>query len=154
MINVSFYHKDTGMLNSMHFSTSDPRLIVLNCPADHLWVDGHHDALSKRVDVATKQVIDYQPPRESIEHIWDDNKKRWVLSPEALERDRVLTNARKRVKELDSASIRLLRDAVLQLMLGQDTTQSYRRLAGIEDELNTLRPLLDKITLVGERNDT
>jgi hypothetical protein len=49
---VSFAHKDTGIFDGVHLTVSDDAVVSLNTPADHLAIEGHHDPLSKRVDVA------------------------------------------------------------------------------------------------------
>ncbi len=61
MRRVSFYHRETGLFNGTHLTVSGPEMVRLNTPADHIAIDGHHDALSRRVDVATGQVVDYRP---------------------------------------------------------------------------------------------
>jgi len=47
-----------------------------------LWVEGEHDHLSKRVDIATGEVVDYQPPAPADDAdktwSWDDAIKRWA----------------------------------------------------------------------------
>ena len=48
---VSFFHRLTGLLNGVHFLASDANIVALNTPPDHIAIDGHHDHLSKRVDV-------------------------------------------------------------------------------------------------------
>jgi len=44
---------------------------------------GRHDPLSRRVDVSTGEVIDYQPPAPSEQYRWDTVSRRWVPTPEA-----------------------------------------------------------------------
>jgi hypothetical protein len=39
---------------------------------------GHYDGLCQRVDVQTGEVVDYQPPRPSPNHDWDEQTKRWI----------------------------------------------------------------------------
>jgi hypothetical protein len=58
MRQVSSYHKETRLLNGSHLLASDDAAIALNTPPDHIAIDGHHDSLSKRVDVANPETID------------------------------------------------------------------------------------------------
>lgn len=66
MRNVTFYHKDTGLLHPVTVVTNDDRAVALNTPADHVAIDhpegGRLDHLSQRVDVTTGNVADYQAP--------------------------------------------------------------------------------------------
>jgi hypothetical protein len=48
-------------------------------------IEGQYDHLSQRVDLATGQVIDYQPPAPAdtalATHRWDADTRRWVAEP-------------------------------------------------------------------------
>lgn len=66
MKTVAFYHKETGLLNGMRFMASDDELIALNTPPGHIAIEGEHDHLTKRVDVTTGEVIDYQRPADEL----------------------------------------------------------------------------------------
>lgn len=141
---VSFYHRETGLFNGAHLTTSDEDTIELNTPADHVAIDGHHDSLSKRVDISSGEVVDYQAPPLSDDHVLDPQTRQWVLTPAALERKRKRPDALARIAKLEAAQHRLVREALMQLMLGQDTKQSYQRLAGIDDEIETLRSVVNE----------
>lgn len=54
---LSFYHKDTGLLNGQHLLVSDENVVALNTPADHLPVEGHLDCLSQKVDLTQAVVL-------------------------------------------------------------------------------------------------
>src|SRR5277367_2415396 len=100
MKTVSFYHKDTGIFHGNQFIGTDDATVALNTPPDHVAIDGHHDPLSKRVNLdAHRQIVaieaeietvqdraqrqaeldalkalllvDYQPPAPSTDHEWD-----------------------------------------------------------------------------------
>lgn len=142
---VSFYQKETGLFNAIHLTTSDEGTIALNIPPGNASVDGHHDHLSKQVDIATGQVIEYQPPRPSEQHEWNASTKRWQLTAAALEQNKKRPEALARIAALDDESLSLMREGMLELMTGQDTKQTYQRLAGIEEEITSLRPLVHEI---------
>lgn len=46
---------------------------------------GEFDHMSYRVDLETGQVVDYQPPRPTERHEWDETIRRWVYVPTAAE---------------------------------------------------------------------
>lgn len=79
----SFYHRETGVIHPRRFGTDDTTQVVCNAPADHLVIEGHHDHLSKRVDITLGALIDYQPPAPSAEHEWNADTKRWALTAAA-----------------------------------------------------------------------
>lgn len=79
---VSFYHKLTGALLPHHCNFSEDAAVALNTPPDHVAIEGHHDHLSKRVDVETREVVDHQPPQPALDHVWDDATKRWKRHPD------------------------------------------------------------------------
>jgi hypothetical protein len=64
--NVTFYHKDSGVLHPVTIVTNSDTAVALNTPADHMAIDhpedGRLDHLSQRIEVATGNVVDYQPP--------------------------------------------------------------------------------------------
>lgn len=66
MRNVTFYHKETGLLHPVTIVTNDDRSVVLNTPADHVAIDhpedDHLDHRSQRIEVTTGSVVDYRPP--------------------------------------------------------------------------------------------
>jgi hypothetical protein len=64
--NVTFYHKETGILHPVTVVTNSDMAVALNTPADHVAIDhpegGRLDHLSQRVEVTTGNLVDYQPP--------------------------------------------------------------------------------------------
>lgn len=83
-VTVSFYRLDTGLFTGRTYSGDERHLRV---PAGDGVVPGEHDHLSRRVDLTTGQVVDYQPPAPpDTEHetfAWDASIKRWVGTPTA-----------------------------------------------------------------------
>src|ERR1700675_463680 len=73
---VSFFHKDTGLFNGEQLFASDETAIAANTPPDHIAIEGHHDHLSKRVDLAAHlrwealhdKVAQLQPQDRSQRH--------------------------------------------------------------------------------------
>ena len=81
---ASIYRIATGLFTGRTYSGDDRHLTL---GADEAWIDGLHDHLSRRVDLTTGQVVDYQPPAPpDTEHetfAWDASIKRWVGTPTA-----------------------------------------------------------------------
>jgi hypothetical protein len=134
---VSFYHRETGMFNGRHLMVSDPALIPLNTPPDHIAIDGdHYDHLTQRVDVATGKIIDHIPPPPSPDYEWNSISRRWVIKAEITARTHARNAALGRITELELKALRALREHAL----GRDGAQE--RLSAIDAEITQLRELL------------
>lgn len=133
---VSFYHKETGRLLGNQMLASDDEVLALNTPADHAAIDGHHDHQSKRVDIATGEVLEYQPPRPSDDHEWNDEAKRWQLNAAAIGKLNRNNSARARIAQLENSQHRLVRECAL------GNSNSKTKLREIDDEIVSLRSQL------------
>lgn len=58
----SYYDPATGLFTGDTFGTTDENAVSLNVHAARPAVEGRHDHRTKRVDLATMEVVDYQPP--------------------------------------------------------------------------------------------
>jgi hypothetical protein len=83
----SFYDTETGALAAGRLTCS-PAQLAANTPAGHAAIEGRFDHLSQRVDIATGQVVDYQPPAPGDDDLrtwaWNADTRRWVASPTVL----------------------------------------------------------------------
>jgi len=81
---ASFYDLTTGDFLQRHYDGPE-ELLGVNIHSGTAFIEGHHDHLSKRVDIATGEVIDYQPPAPADDadktFSWDDTIKRWTPTP-------------------------------------------------------------------------
>jgi hypothetical protein len=136
MISYSFYHKESGVIHSRRFSTDDPTQLRGNTPADHAAIEGHHDHLSKRFDLETKQVVEWMPPAPSADHVWNPETKRWQLSAAAAEKIERSNAARVRIAQLEASQHRHVREHCLGFSGAAD------RLQAIDAEIATLREVL------------
>jgi len=141
---ISYYHKDTGMFKDHHLTASDDKMVALNTPTDHIAIEGHHDHLSRCVDIKTGEIVDYQPPQPSSDHEWNIKTKRWQFSAEAIERKARKPDALSKIAKLEDSQHRIIREAVMALILGQETKTHYQHLAGIDDEVALLRKILQE----------
>jgi hypothetical protein len=110
----SVFNKATGELIGQTFSTDqhDPPAPI-DIPDGHGVIEGLHNHLCKRVDVQTKQVIDYQPPQPSTDHEWNPETKRWVLKPEVIVNAEKRAAAAARIAELEASQHTWIRRHVL-----------------------------------------
>jgi hypothetical protein len=133
MNSYSFFHRESGVIHEKIFSTDDQTQVAGNTPIDHVAFAGHHDHLSKRVDVATGQVIEHVPHQPSPDHEWNSETKRWQLNAAASGRASRKAAALARIAQLESAQHRAVRECILRL------SGSTERLAAIDDEIFSLR---------------
>jgi hypothetical protein len=107
--------------------------IEMNTPEGHAFIVGHHDHLSKRVDIPTGLVVDDQPPSPSADHEWNADTKRWQLTASIQAKAQVRAVAIARIAELDAWQHRHVRD----MLLGGGLSVRLR-LQAIHDEIATL----------------
>ena len=132
MKQYSFFHKETGLLHPQKFSTNDDTQLSGNTPAEHIAIEGHHDHKRKRVNVETKEVIGYQPPSPSADHVWTDEHG-WQLSEAALAKIERKRSAAARIAYLESTQHRAIREHAL------GTPGAEQRLKDIDAEIASLR---------------
>ena len=134
---VSFYHRETGLFSGRHLMVSDPSMIALNTPPDHVAIEGdHYDPLTQKVDVTTGKVVDNLPPQPSPDHEWNPNSRRWQLRPEVAAKQKAREAALARITELELKALRALREHAL----GKPGAQE--RLRTIDSEIGKLRETL------------
>jgi hypothetical protein len=125
------------MFNGRHLMVSDPELIPLNTPPDHIPIEGdHYDPMTQRVDVATGKVIDHIPPKPSDDYEWNGISRRWELRPEITARQQARKAALGRITELELKALRALREHAL------GKPGAHERLSAIDTEISDLRALL------------
>jgi hypothetical protein len=81
---VSFYRLCDGVLIGQSYCGPDEHLQA-NTPDGCGAADGRHDHLCRRVDLATLNVVPWQPPappeNDMQTYAWDDTSERWVSRP-------------------------------------------------------------------------
>ena len=134
----SFYDKETGLLTGQIFGATDESALLVNIPKGQSAVEGEHDHLSCRVDIATGLVVDYQPPAPNADHEWDDASKRWKLNPEAAARADRKNGAAARVSHLE-ANVQPRAQRELLLSIAKRMGIDGGRAQDIDDEIAKLR---------------
>lgn len=90
-----------GLKDSGHMPDAMRANVPFDCGA--VAIEGDHDNLSKRVDIESGQIIDYQPPRPSSDHEWHDGVKRWKLNAAAAAKIERVNSARTRIAQLEES---------------------------------------------------
>lgn len=134
MKSFSFYHKDTRLFDGRHYMTSVEQHVALYTPPDHVAIAGHHDHLSKRVDISTGEVVDHQPSQPTENHVWDDVTKRWVIEPGYKVKLAAHRDALAKIEMLEASQPRYIREHTLGT-----NPKALERLHAIEDEIVELR---------------
>lgn len=112
---VHFYDASTGLFTgvSIHTNLTSAKavkdFIAENTPAGHGSFIGHVDPLSQKMDVTTRQLVDYKPPQPSPRHEWNPTTKRWQRQA-VLKRSEVLA----RISELEKGQHRTVREALIR----------------------------------------
>lgn len=82
----SFYDLSTGIFTGTTFS-GPKNMLPLNTPEGCGACMGTHDHLSRRFDLETGEVVDWQPPKPDDNELetfsWDNRTRRWVAAPTA-----------------------------------------------------------------------
>jgi hypothetical protein len=128
----SFYHEDTGVLNGTVALCSDAKVLKANTPADHMAIEGAHDGSRLKVDIETKELIDYQPPRPSPDHDWNGTTKRWELNAAVAAKKAAAAAARSKISSLVTSQHQDVRKHILG-----DVT-ALARLQAIDAEISQL----------------
>jgi hypothetical protein len=135
MIAYSFYHAQTGLFSdTKYWSTSeDPEHLRNQVPAGYVPIEGDYDHLSQQMDIATGEIVDYQPPQPSPSHEWNADAKRWQLSPSAQAALGRRRDALAGIGALEAKGIRAMRELALNVPGAVD------RLKSIDDQIAALR---------------
>jgi len=141
----SLYDKTTGRFTGRTFGIDVGQdrerneHISRHTPDGYAVIEGKFDSLSQRVDLSTKQVIDYQPEQPSAEHAWSVETRRWTLSPEAQQRKQARAAALVQIRDLEASQLRPLRE----LALDPTNAEARTRLRAIEAQIPKLRSIVN-----------
>lgn len=139
--NFTLYDRATGMFTPSYYFGNP----ALHETEGFAAMEGHHDHLSRKVDPATGEVVDHQPPQPDDRHEWDGTAKRWVPNAATRAHQSALLAAVTRTAELEAPERHLVR----RLTLDPSDAEARRALAAIDDELARLNKLLDPLASAG-----
>jgi hypothetical protein len=115
-IHVHIYSLETGLFTGQahHTSAKHPSAVATfidaSTPAGHgAYVGKYVDYLSKKVDVQTGLLVEYQPPQPSRKHTWNPDAKRWQIKNRE-QRDITLA----RIAQLESSTHRAVRETLIR----------------------------------------
>ncbi len=123
---VHFYDSRTGLFTgvSIHTNLTDPKsvkqFIAENTPEAHGAYVGYVDTLAQKIDVATGQLVEYQPPAPSPRHEWNPVTKRWQR-PVGLKRSAALA----RIAELEKGQHRTVRETLIRACHAVDALKEF-----------------------------
>jgi hypothetical protein len=113
---VHIYDLQTGLFTgkSHHTNVKDEVAVAAfideSTPPGHgAYIGKYVDYLSKKVDVHTGMLLEYQPPQPSRKHVWNPEAKRWQIKNRE---QRELTL--KRIAELESSTHRAVRETLIR----------------------------------------
>ena len=142
MSHHTIYNVSTGAFTGQEVVANNEHSLRINTPDGCAAIEGQHDHLSKRVDLATGEVVDWIPPAppdtdlETFE--WDNAPKRprWVSKPTAKAiKQGKQARVQERMDRLEAKQARPLRE----LLLDPNDAQARAKLAALEAQLAALR---------------
>lgn len=133
-----FYHKDTGVFHNTVVVTDDESQIAVNTPPGHIAIECDCDTLSYKIDVVSREVVDYKPPQPSADHEWNCTTKRWQISEAEKGRRADIRQAQERLDRIESTQHRLMR----KLILDSGDSASREQLSALDTEATRLEALI------------
>jgi hypothetical protein len=113
---VHIYDLSTGLFTGQthHTNIKEPAGIASfideSTPPGHgAYVGKYVDYLSKKVDVSTGLLVEYQPPQPSRKHTWNAEARRWQVKNRE-QRDIALA----RIAQLESSTHRAVRETLIR----------------------------------------
>jgi hypothetical protein len=133
------YDATTGLFVGQTFHTNDADPVAAaafakaNTPEGHAVYVGHvGDHSSLKVDLATGELVDHQPPQPSADHEWNHQTKRWHQTWAAAAKAQACTAAIARIAQLEASQHRFVREHAL------GDPAALPKLKAIDDEIAKL----------------
>ncbi len=134
----SFYDPQTGDISPKRLMSSNPQVVRDNTPEGLRAIAGWHDHLSRRVDLETGDVIDWQPPQPDADHEWNPERRRWVKRSDVRARENERARVLAEIAQLEASQTRPLRE----LLIDPNNVTAHTRLRAIDERIVTLRAQL------------
>lgn len=112
----SLYRLDDGMLAGIVIGGPDDGHLASNVPDGYGAIEGEHDHLSRRVDLATRQLVDWQPPQPSADHEWNAEARRWQKRADVVAAESAAIQAQAAIDVAELGSLRAIREALLETL--------------------------------------
>lgn len=111
----SLYDETTGAFLGRGIIGPDEAHLQRNLEAGVAAMEGEHDHLSKRVDLATGTVVEWQPDSPGPDYTWDATTLRWVVAPDVAAKDAARQATMATINSLEATSLRAIREALISL---------------------------------------
>jgi hypothetical protein len=139
---VHIYDLTTGLFTGQahHTNVKDPDAVAAfiddSTPPGHgAYIGKYVDYLSKRVDVPTGLLIEYQPPQPTRKHVWNSEAKRWQIKNRE-QRELALA----RIAQLEASTHRAVRETLLRACEAVDTLKE-----AVAAESSEVREAVDRL---------
>lgn len=127
MKTYTLFHTASGFFTGRTLSIP-ANMLALNTPDGMGAIEGNFDHLCQRLDLVTREVVDWTPPAPADDEFrawsWDTGSRRWVAAPTAAARGRDIRSERDRL--LSASDWTQLADAELDAA-GRQAWVLYRR---------------------------
>lgn len=117
MRTVHFFSLNTGLLSahSLRISSANADAVIkANTPPDHAPIEGVSDPISQRVDLETRQIIDYQPSAPDEDHEWNTQIRRWALKPDIAKARADRSSALAQIATIEQSQQRAVRELAIE----------------------------------------
>jgi hypothetical protein len=136
MRTAHFYDLSTGVFTGESFSFSGrDDVLASNTPPGCGVYEGDIDWLSNRIDVETKQILDYQPPPPDVDHEWNLQTKRWQKRTDVVAREQRTADAIAEIQSLEKLQVR----SISELLVDPDATEARDNLERRKARIDELR---------------
>lgn len=145
MKSYSFYDRRSGLFIGKTRTVPDSRRVdEIVVPDGCGMVEGTIDHLSKRVDLVSGLVVDYQPPQPDADHEWNKSSRRWEKRAAVVAREYRRKTGLARIAELESKQARIEREIRLRPEeVGTDGKTPLLRLEELDAEIARVRGTLN-----------
>jgi hypothetical protein len=138
MKTVTLFDRVTG---EIHGTLSAPeQMLEESIPPECDCIDGEFDGAKRRVDVATREVVPYQPPAPDADSVWDAEKEEWFLPLSVAVRRAKNSDIMHKIEELEQKQLRATREI---LLARGNVTEARQTLETIDDQIALLRAQLE-----------
>lgn len=146
------YDKATGLFSGRQYRGKTPEaslaLAEANLqPGEAVIVAQIGSLASRRVDVATGEIIPHKPSPPGPDFIWDEKIEQWLPDPAVMRAQRAAQEAQSAIDEREAGSLRAMRELLLSpdvkgLFKRPEDLANLQRLQGSEDAIAAARPRL------------
>lgn len=136
------YRKTDGIFTGAMHSADTFQEIAGNESGDIGLIAGVSDWQSQRVNLLTRELVEYQPPLPDADHEWDPQAKRVIVKVDVSVRRAKKRRGQDDVDALDRKTIRTVRELVISICASRTLTAAekklFDRLKKLNDDAETI----------------